>query len=69
MQGSEKADHTRFNGTISLKLRSSRRRSSAYGGSRVIYLGSSSITIPLFLNVEREGAIVFELYAAAMKTS
>lgn len=65
MQDSEKADHTRLSGTISLKLSSSCRRSSTYGGSGVIYLGSSSITIPLVSNMEREGTTIFLRYAAA----
>ena len=68
MQGSERADHTLFNGTISLKLRSSCRRSSAYDGSGVIFLGSSSISMPLLFNMERVG-IMFGRHVAAMKTS
>ena len=64
MQDSEKADHTRLSGTISLKLSSSRRRSSAYGGSGVISLGSSSISIPLSFSVEREGTTMFPSQAA-----
>lgn len=57
MQGSGKTNHTRLIGTISLKLSSSFRRSLTYGGRCVISLGSSSISMPFFFNVEREGTI------------
>ena len=57
LQGSGKTNHTRLIGTISLKLSSSFRRSLTYGGSCVIFLRSSSISMPFFFNVEREGTI------------
>ena len=58
LQGSGKTNHTRLIGTISLKLSSSFRRSLTYGGSCVISLGSSSISMPFFFNVERGGTIL-----------
>ena len=57
MQGSEKTNYTQLMGTISLKLSSSFRRSLAYGGSCVTSLVSSSISMPLSFNMEREGTI------------